>query len=247
MERELDKRLVDPGHYTVYRSGERVWQTATIDRLVDRLPFGFRRTAERLARETGPRGRFRALVELKTVSTRASGWEDGPRLSAQVQVAHQMAVTGIEVGWIAALFGLGEGFQLYPIERDEELIAALIEAEERFLECVRRDIPPPVDGSDGAKAALARIYPVAAGPILSLGREHIELVDRYEQARAAARLAEAEKQAAENELKALIGDAEGIDVEGAEKIYKWTNTRRVDPPRLEERVVEFRTLRGVKR
>lgn len=249
-EEALGKRLVDPGHYTMFLSDERPWQAATVDRLIyhdlpgDPIPGAFGGWLEDAIRSH----RLDGIVELKTVSSMAAkNWEDTPHLYALAQVAHQQAVTGMEEAHIAALIGLGDDLRVWPVERNEELIAALVEAEERFWECVQRDIPPPPDASEGAKEALSLLYPRSSGHIIQLGSEYLPLIERLETAKLEMKDAEERRRAAENELKALIGEAEGVDVEGAPVIYKWSQTRRVDPPRLEERVVEFRTLRAVKR
>jgi hypothetical protein len=56
---------------------------------------------------------------------------------------------------------------------------------------------------------------------------------------------EEEIRARENALKAAIGDATmGVLADGSG--WSWKTQRRVDPPRMEERVTEFRVLRRMK-
>ena len=73
------------------------------------------------------------------------------------QCVHYMAVTGADKWYLAVLI-LNQGFQYFVIERDEEEIAALMQAEQEFWHYVETDSPPPVDGMPPTEDALKTIY-----------------------------------------------------------------------------------------
>lgn len=107
-----------------------------------------------------------------------------------VQCVHYLAVTGWD-RWYLAVLVLNQGFYWYTIERDEDEIAALMEAEREFWDKhVIPDVPPPVDGLKPTSDALEAIFPNAAPglPMVDLfGREEVarnyltakELSDSY--------------------------------------------------------------------
>lgn len=78
-----------------------------------------------------------------------------------VQCMHYMALTGAE-RWYLAVLVLNQAFHVFIIERDEDEIAALIEAEKRFWEdhIVKR-IPPTPDGSESTAEAIKAMFPEA--------------------------------------------------------------------------------------
>ena len=65
--------------------------------------------------------------------------------SYYVQCMHYMAVTGAKKWYLAALV-LNKGFYVYEIERDEQEINSLMDAEQEFSNYLK-NAPPPVDGS----------------------------------------------------------------------------------------------------
>lgn len=64
-----------------------------------------------------------------------------------VQCMHYMAVTGYKKWYLAVLI-LGKEFKVFEIERDEDEIKALMEAEREFWACVEKGEPPMIDGSE---------------------------------------------------------------------------------------------------
>ena len=74
----------------------------------------------------------KAGLECKTVSPYSSEkWKDGAiPIYYQIQVQHYLAVSGYDCWYVAALI-FGQEFIIRKIERDEELIRALIVIEER--------------------------------------------------------------------------------------------------------------------
>ena len=98
------------------------------------------------------------ILECKTAGEFGSRlWKDGVPEYVQLQVQHQLAVTGKQAADVAVLL-CGQKLEIHRIERDEELIARLIVLETRFWEMVERDIEPPADGSESAAHALRQLY-----------------------------------------------------------------------------------------
>lgn len=70
-----------------------------------------------------------------------------------VQMTHYMMVTGRKK-WYLAVLCLGRGFFHFEIERNEDEIAALANAERQFWARVETRTPPPLDGTDSTADAL---------------------------------------------------------------------------------------------
>ncbi|WP_144157909.1 YqaJ viral recombinase family protein, partial [Paraburkholderia sp. BCC1885] len=103
------------------------------------------------------------LLECKTAGESGSRlWRDGVPEYVQVQVQHQLAVTGKQAADVAVLL-CGQKLDVHRFERDDVLIARLIELEAAFWRYVETDTPPPADGSDSADRALRCLYPGTGG------------------------------------------------------------------------------------
>ena len=74
-----------------------------------------------------------------------------------VQCMHYMAVTGAD-RWYLAVLVLNKGFYDFVIERDEDEIKALMEAEAEFWTHVENDTPPAFTGLDPDSEALKVVY-----------------------------------------------------------------------------------------
>ena len=99
------------------------------------------------------------ILECKTAGEFGSRlWRDGVPEYVQLQVQHQLAVTGKQAADVAVLL-CGQKLELHRIERDEDLIGRLIVLEARFWEHVTQDVPPSADGSESAARALRNLYP----------------------------------------------------------------------------------------
>ena len=99
------------------------------------------------------------LLECKTAGEYgAKLWKDGVPEYVECQVQHQLAVTGLQAADVCVLI-CGQQLKIYRIERDEELIAKLIELERLFWRYVQSNIPPCADGSESAGFALRCLFP----------------------------------------------------------------------------------------
>lgn len=98
------------------------------------------------------------ILECKTAGEfGARLWKDGVPEYVQLQVQHQLAVTGKEAADVAVLL-CGQQLEIHCIARDEEVIARLILLEARFWQCVENDTPPTADGSESSARALRQLY-----------------------------------------------------------------------------------------
>ncbi|MHB1056931.1 MAG: YqaJ viral recombinase family nuclease [Rhodanobacter sp.] len=99
------------------------------------------------------------ILECKTAGEFGSRlWREGVPEYVQLQVQHQLAVTGKQAADVAVLL-CGQQLEIHRIQRDEEVIARLIVLETKFWECVQHDIEPAADGSESSARALRQIYP----------------------------------------------------------------------------------------
>ena len=106
------------------------------------------------------------ILECKTAGMYgAKAWKNGVPEYVLVQVMHQLAVTGKQAADVAVLIA-GQQLQIHRIQRDDALIAKLIELENRFWWHVENNIPPPADGSDSAALALQTLFPTDNGEVV---------------------------------------------------------------------------------
>ncbi|MAQ49666.1 MAG: alkaline phosphatase [Pseudomonas sp.] len=147
------------------------------------------------------------ILECKTAGINGARlWKDGVPEYVQLQVMHQLAVTGKQAADIAVLIG-GQELEIHRIERDEKMIANLIELERRFWQYVVDDTPPPADGSDSADQALRCLYPQDNGRTLDLsGNPALNVA--YVELKALKQTISKQQQR-ESELKQLLQQAMG--------------------------------------
>lgn len=111
------------------------------------------------------------ILECKTAGIHGARlWRYGVPEYVQLQVMHQLAVTGKQAADVAVLLG-GQELQVFRIERDDTLIAQLITLEQQFWGYVERDQEPPADGSPSAELALRCLYPRDSGTTLDLSTD----------------------------------------------------------------------------
>lgn len=172
------------------------------------------------------------ILECKTAGDYGSRlWRDGVPDYVQLQVQHQLAVTGKAAADVAVLV-CGQDLQIHRIERDEEVIARLIVLEARFWEFVESDIPPPVDGSESGDKALRQLYP-GGGDTLDFSEDR-RLSGVFSELVALKRELEAKETQAEllkQTLQQAMGDAGRAVFVGGEVTYR----RAKDGIRLDTR------------
>lgn len=148
------------------------------------------------------------ILECKTAGEFGSKlWKDGVPEYVQLQVQHQLAVTGKAAADVAVLL-CGQKLEVHRIERDEEVIARLVVLESRFWSYVESDTPPPADGSESAGRALRHLYRGNDTTLdftadIELGREFDALAALNAEIEAKAKEAEQLKQS----IQQAMGDA----------------------------------------
>jgi putative phage-type endonuclease len=162
------------------------------------------------------------ILECKTAGLNGARlWKDGVPEYVQLQVMHQLAVTGKQAADVAVLI-CGQELRIHRIERDEQLIEQLLELEAAFWRHVEADQPPPADGSESAEAALRALYAQDSGEMLDL-REDLEMSGVFSDL-LAIRESIAQQSALEQQLKQRIqqrlGEASGAVFESGEVSWK---------------------------
>lgn len=111
------------------------------------------------------------ILECKTAGMNgAKLWKDGVPEYIQLQVMHQLAVTGKQAADVAVLI-CGQELQIHRIERDENMITHLIALEAQFWEMVKQEQAPPADASESSALALRSLYPQDAGDTVDLSED----------------------------------------------------------------------------
>ena len=162
------------------------------------------------------------ILECKTAGINGARlWKDGVPEYVQLQVHHQLAVTGKQAADVAVLLG-GQHLEIHRIERDEALIRNLVQLEREFWHFVETDTPPPADGSESSDRALRCLYPQDAGNTIDfsddreLSATFADLVVLRESIADQEKLEEKLKQA----LQQAIGSASGAVFETGEVTWK---------------------------
>jgi putative phage-type endonuclease len=206
--RVTNRPVIDPGRFMLERHREHAHLIASVDRLIEDPERGL------------------GILELKTTSRyRKSDWATEPPINYQIQVQHQLAVTGIAWAAMAVLIG-GQEFFYTDVERNEPFIETLLEVEHRFWQAIEQREPPPADGSSATRALLKVLFPreekgltVTLPPVASewdaRRTEAITQLDHWE----------AVRDEAENSIKAAMGEAEIGIVDFATR-YSWKASNR---------------------
>jgi len=150
--------------------------------------------------------------------------------SLLAQCNWELSVTDREWADVPVLF-YGSKLAIYRVYRDDELIGLLAEQAHRFWrDYVVTRLPPPPDASDRTKETITALFPRSSGkwiPLSPMGDsadrdlyEHVvKLAREYVQAREDAKEAENRKAMVGNELRMLLGGAEGFSWPGGKVSY----------------------------
>lgn len=138
------------------------------------------------------------------------------------QCVHYLAVTGMQKCYLAVLVNNRE-LKIYSMERDEDEIDALMEAERQFWLHVESDTEPPVDGSESCAETIAALHPEDNGATVSLMGLETRLDAYYELGQRIKALKDEQGRIA-NELKGALGDAAYGETDGWK--VSWTSSTR---------------------
>lgn len=122
------------------------------------------------------------------------------------QCVHYLAVTGKARWYLAVLIGNRE-FLTFTIERDEDEIAALMQAEEKFwCDYVLARKTPPVDGHSATGETIKALYSEDSGESIDLG-DCDRLFDRRKALTGQQKALKEEIDGIDNQLKVMLGSA----------------------------------------
>lgn len=174
-----------------------------------------------------------AIFEAKTASAyKQEVWEEGVPAPYILQVQHYMAVTGAKRTYIAALVG-GNHFFYHVVERDEEMLGKIIAMEKYFWEThVLGGVEPVPDGSDATTDYFNSRFSHSNGMIIELPEEALSVCVEYDRLSEELKKVEAAKNAAANQLKSYLKEAEAGTV--GDRIVTWKEISKstVDTKRL---------------
>lgn len=169
-----------------------------------------------------------ALLECKTTSSyNKKDWADGNIPDTYYcQVVHYMAVGGYDKAYVACLIGAGEDFIVREINRDDEEIKSLIEAEEKFWnEHVIAGVMPDADGTTACTQTLAKHFPGGDKEEIIIDGEHDTIAMDLLSLKADQKQLELLIKEKENLLKQFMGNNE-VGVGLGAKISYGVSTRK---------------------
>ena len=128
-----------------------------------------------------------------------------------VQIVHYLAVTGKQRWYLAVLIGNRE-FKWFTIERDEDEINALMDAERTFKMYVDNDTPPQPDGASSTADTLFTMYPNSIDTTIGIGFYEKEL-NNYFRLKDQLKNLTMTIDGIENRIKAHLGECAGGECE----------------------------------
>lgn len=147
----------------------------------------------------------RGLVEIKNVNAfKIEEWEVEPPLQYQVQIQHQMEVTGLTWGTLVVLIG-GQKLMWFNVGRNEDFIKAMLKAEAEFWQRVEGEDPPEIDGSKATAATIKALHPDDNGEAIALPADAIAWAERLDEVKDEIKDREEKKRLLESKIKSAIG------------------------------------------
>lgn len=207
LEDYVARRFMEATGHTVvtsdysFQSKENPFMLANVDRLLTDEPSG---------------------LECKTVSALTKyDFESGDiPPSYYCQCMHYVAVTGLKK-WYIAILVMGRGFYWFEINRDEEEIQALIEAEEDFWNKVETGEAPPIDGTTSTATTLGAVFNYSKdSKECILSHEAENALNMIYNINEKIKELKEQKTLYENIVKRDMQDAEKAEVE--DYVVKWT-------------------------
>lgn len=166
------------------------------------------------------------VLELKSTNQFArKQWDEGVPLYYQIQVQHQLAVTGAAYASVAVLIG-GSEFLWCDVPRNDEFIADLRRRVVEFWGMVLADVAPAPDATEATKNALRAIFPKEASPeLVPLTADAVAWDEKRLQGKSMIEQGVKLVDEAEAHLKMAIGDALGAVLPN-QVIYTWKQQTR---------------------
>lgn len=187
--------------------------------------------------------RGRGVVQAKTTSAfQRKEWEgQEPPLHYQVQIQHEMLVTGCTWGTLCCLIG-GQKFAWFDVELNRRFVSALIEKEREFWQQVQEGVQPEPDGTESCARALAKLYPEETGESVALPPEFLQYDEQLLEINQRIKALQEQKRELENRFKAAIGPhALGVLPDGT--VYTYRTVQRKE---YTVKATKYRVLRRAK-
>lgn len=177
----------------------------------------------------------RRVVEAKW--SHSKRWRSGERVPGDVasQVQWQLFVVGWDVADVIVLDYTQP--RVEEIGRDDRMLDDILYFVRDFRGYLERGELPPIDGSESTAQTLRARHPRDNGLWLPATPELADLTSQLAETRAAKRAAEDAEKSVANALRAVIGDASGID--GLVSLKKNRDSERVNWPAVAS---AFRTI-----
>ena len=166
-------------------------------------------------------------LEIKTASAHAARewgeeWTDNIHPVYLLQCLHYLSITGFRCWDVATLIG-GNDLRFFTVRRstavEERVTPRLLTW---WAKHVEGNLPPPITGHKGTTSNLGRMYPNGNGVRLVADGRAERWAAMLSAARRKLKDAEAEVAEAENNLKAIMGQDEGMD--GLNWKVSWKNS-----------------------
>jgi putative phage-type endonuclease len=151
-------------------------------------------------------------------------WTDDIPTHYLVQVQHYLAVTGLPYFHVAVLFGNND-FRIYDVKRNETLIAVMLEREQEFIDRLKNDDPPPIDGSEAARKYLTGLYPKDTGTELEVAEtdEIFPAIKELQQVISDLKKLEKQESLLKNRIMEFMGDTKKL--RGAGFSISWSTSK----------------------
>ncbi|HHP1246740.1 TPA: YqaJ viral recombinase family protein [Bacillus anthracis] len=181
----------------------------------------------------------KAILECKTTSAyNLKEWEDDEIPDSYiVQVQHYLGVLGPEYkkAYFAVLIG-GNKFVWKEIERDDELIAMIFQAEIEFWnDKVLGGKAPVLDGSSAAEEYLKQRYAEAeGGKVVDLTSDNKTRIQQYLHLKEQINELTLQAKELENQIKHEMKEAEYGFIGNYQTSWKSVSTNRIDSKKLKE-------------
>lgn len=207
------------------RKGEGGWMVANIDRAIVNPKIAGKVMYSKLS--VGPMITTDTILECKTCNAFAAK-EWGPSQEEDIvagrepttehkipvyyetQVQWYMGVTGAKVCYVAVLIG-GSDYRMYRVDRDDDVIQALVNACSKFwFENVKKGVPPAPQTADETVA----LFPKDNGEMVEATNEVAAKVGDLINLEARIKALSEEKDAIKDFLCATIGEKTGITIGG---------------------------------
>ena len=222
-------------------TGEGGWMRGNIDRAIvnEQIAKTVRVHKPEKADETGLMLSTDVGLECKTTNAFMAGkWgpsQEAEIVSGNVVTEHQiplyyetqiqwyMAVTGIKKFYVAVLIG-GQDFRMYEVQRDEDVIKAIIEKCHAFwFKKVLADVPPdPINADD-----IKKLYARDNGEMVEASNDEAADIGELRTIRERIKELQDQEKAVANRVILAIGEKSGLLIGGEKAVtYKAQNSSR---------------------